>query len=175
MNMFKNNAKAYHLWNVTGSFGRMSADVVWEGDKAVAKNDKILINSEIIRYDDGICVRKGKVKNLSNEEVILNTISSKFSLDGGEYEVYSQYNGWQNESMGAWQSLVSSVSACSKSIRNAKNAVPFMVLWSQQINRGVAFHLNAYSAWEMRISKVYEDQEDSSVEIEMGILMRVSI
>lgn len=169
MKVYKLTKSADQLWNIKGSFGEFDAEVKSDVDAFYAENGYISVNAKILKYDNGVCVRKGSVKNISDQEVVLSSLSSKFTFDGGEYEVYSQANSWQNESEGGWQTLTTSVSAFSKSIRNASGAAPFMVLWSNQQNRGTAFHLKAYSAWEMKISRVYMSGEATCIEAEMGI------
>ena len=169
MKVYKQTKSADQLWNIKGSFGEFDAEVKSDVDSFYAENGCISVKSEISKYDNGVYVRKDTVKNISDKEVILNNLSSKFTFDGGEYEVYSQANCWQNESEGEWQVLTTSVSAFSRSIRNASGAAPFMVLWSNQQNRGTVFHLKAYSAWEMRISRVFVGGEVTCIEAEMGI------
>jgi len=170
MNVMRRKKNACDLWNVAGDFGEFSGEVVFDGNGFYVDNQKIRISSRIEKYENGVVLRKGKIKNVSEFPVTLTTLSSKFSLDGGEYEIYTQYNGWQNESSGGWQSLVTSVSVRSPSVRNAFEASPFMAVWNMQTSRGVAFHLNAYSKWEMRISRCYAGEEASYAEVELGIM-----
>lgn len=171
MNVFKKSKNAYEMWNIIGSFGSLAGEVTASNNTFYAKNGTVSIVSEIKKSDNGIFERTGKLKNISKEKIVINTLSSKFSFDGGEYEIYSQYNGWQNESVGQWQPLVTTVSARSLSVRNASSAAPFMVLWSNQLNRGIAFHLQAYSSWEMKISRLYEGSGEASfIEAEFGVM-----
>lgn len=157
------------FWNIKGSFGRFFEAVTINEGEFSAQNGKISVISKTIK-DGEVFVRSGKVKNISSEKVSINVLSSVFTMDGGEYEVYSQYNGWEKESRGAWQNLTTGVIASSKSVRNTVDAAPFMVIWSNQANRGVAFHLVAYSSWEMKISRVRKDGSAAGIEIEMGVL-----
>lgn len=171
MKVNKNKKIACDFWNITGNFGKLSEEILLKDNVFSSKNDKVSVTSEIAKSDNGVYTRKGTLKNISKESVTINTLSSKFSLDGGEYEVFSQYNGWQNESIGSWQPLITSISSRSLSLRNTSSAVPFMALWSHQQNRGVAFHMQAYSAWEMRISRRYPGSGESAfIEAEFGVL-----
>ena len=151
MNTYKRKENSLDLWIISGSFGNFEEEICEKECSFSAKNENIEVISEIKKDKNGVFVRTGKVKNISEKEISLNALASKFTFDGGEYEVYSQYNGWQNESMGSWQNLVTSVVARTKSIRQTHSATPFMALWNCQTQRGVAFHLNADSTWEMRI------------------------
>ncbi len=162
---------AKEFWNIKGSFGLFDAPVQRDGDLFTAQNDSVLVKTEVKEYENGVIVRTGTVKNIANKVVDITALSLKFFFDGGEYEVYSQYNGWQNESLGGWQPLVTSVSALCDNIRNTDSAAPFMVLWSNQSQRGTAFHLNTYSAWEMQISRKYAGGCDGAVvTADMGVL-----
>lgn len=170
MNLFSQKRLSTHLYKIIGSFGEFLEEVSEKDGSFSAKSETVSVTSDIEKDKNGVFVRHDKIKNISDEKVTLNAILSKFRLNGGEYEVYSQYNGWLSESLGGWQPLVSSVGASSKSLRCAQGASPFMVLWSNQENRGTAFHYNAYSAWEMKFTKVHIGGESTEVEAEFGIL-----
>ncbi len=162
---------AKDFWNIKGSFGLFDAPVQKKEGTFIAQNDSILVKTEVKEYENGVFLRTGSIKNITDAEVVVNTLSLKFRFDGGEYEVYSQYNGWQNESLGGWQPLVTAVSARCENIRSCDSAAPFMVLWSNQTNRGTAFHLNTYSAWEMRIERRYIGCGDAAyVAVDAGVL-----
>ncbi len=170
MNVTIHKETADSLWNTLGNFAECKEPVENKDNTLYACNENISITAKFEKNNDGVIVRQDRLKNISNEALSLYTLSSKFSLDGGEYEVYTQYNGWLNESTGSWQPLISTISAHSKSVRNASDAAPFMAIWSRQHNRGVAFHLNADSAWEMKASKTYIDGEEAAfIELEMGV------
>ena len=131
--------------------------------------DGILASAKIEEIDYGVYRRVGKIKNTSNEDKVITALSSKFTMYGGEAEVYSQYNGWQHESSGAWQPLVTSVSASCDSVRSSLNAAPFMALWNMQTSRGIAFHIIPYCAWEMKISRKHRVGERADIVFEAGV------
>jgi len=169
MNVFSGELKSTCFWNLTGSFGRLSAAVQRQGGAICAANESISVVSHICEGKHGVCVRTGSVKNVSDRPITLHTLSSKFILDGGEYAVYTQYSGWLNESLGQWQDLVSSIAARNTGLRNTQSAAPFMALWNQQVNRGVVFHCNAYCAWEMQVSRICTGGEAAYIEVEIGV------
>lgn len=170
MNVLRQKKDASDLWDIVGSFGKLTGTVTESENCFRIQNDVMSVCSQITEYENGVCVRDGKIKNISDENITINVLSSRFSMDGGEYEVYSQFNGWENESNGGWQKLITGISLRSSALRNAHSATPFAVLWSEQANRGTAFHINAYSTWEIRMSKVYAPGFPSLIEIEMGML-----
>ena len=169
MKGFSEIKKASDLFNIKGSFGRFEASVTKDGNVYKAENGVIEATAFFEKDENGVLVRRGIVKNISDSAVTLNTLSNKFMLDGGEYEIYTQYNGWQNESLGAWQELVTGVSARTESVRGASGASPFAVLWSKQSERGTAFHMVSDSLWEMDFSRVYIGGEVSEIKAEMGV------
>lgn len=160
---------ARSLWNIMGDFGTLASEVEKKDGGYFAKNDKIRAEFKITDEGHGVYSRKGKVTNISDDVVELNALSSKFVFSGGEYEVYSQYNGWQNESRGSWQPLVTTVESCGETTRGCVGATPFMALWNNQTSRGYVFHIIAYNTWRMKITKAYRGP-DSAVEADMGIL-----
>lgn len=170
MNLFTKDYNADFLWRIVGSFGRLDAETTVQKDCYTAQNEAVSVKSEIFRYDNGVCVRRGSVKNISDRPQTLNTLASRFTLNGGEYSVYTQTNSWQNESQGKWQQLVTTISAKTESVRTAVPAAPFAVVWSEQENRGTAFHLVARSAWELSVSRVFWSGEKTLVQVELGVL-----
>ena len=170
MNILKRCEKAEQLWRIIGDFGILCGVVKKNNNEYIADNGKVRACSVIEKDESGVILRKGYVENISSSPVVLYTLSSKFVLDGGEYSVYTQYNAWQNESMGGWQPLVTTAGSRCESVRNASGAAPFGALFNEQSGKGVAFHLNALGAWEMRFSKIPSGGEASFVEAELGFL-----
>ena len=169
MNAFIKSFNALHLWNVSGTFGRVEGAYEEESNLIKSEGDGWRISASIQKDASGVFVRRDTFLNTSAEDYTLSALSSRFILEGGEWEVYTQYNGWQNENMGGWQELVTTVSAESVSARTAVGATPFAVLWSRQSGRGYAFHVNAYSTWQIKITKRYAGGIYSYVEVEIGV------
>ena len=160
---------ASDIWNICGSFGGLQGELKTENNVLVLSSDKYVISESFETDEYGVTVRSGSIKNTSAEAITLNCLMSKFVFSGGEYEVYTQYNGWQNESIGGWQPLVTSVGASVDSVRTCMGATPMLALWNRQSGRGTVFHLVPYSAWEMKASRVSTSGETSVVKIEAGI------
>jgi alpha-galactosidase len=171
MNVFKKTKKTSELFSIIGSFGKIDENVdISKNGVEIVKND-IKLKAEIKKSDSGVFRRKDFVTNLSEESVALYSLGSKFTLDGGEWEVYTQYNGWQSESLGGWVPLVSSVVSRCNSVRSSHDATPFMALWNKQSERGIAFHIVTGAAWQMRVSRLYSNgSDDASLEVELGVL-----
>ena len=168
VNVLKENSG--DLWRVKGSFGSFSAPLTEEKDTLKAADGTLAFTAKTESTRHGVFVRRDEVKNLSDAPVTLSTLLSRFSFDGGEYAVYTQYNGWQNESMGGWQPLVTEVCLRGESFRPCHSAAPFLALWSEQANRGVAFHLLAASAWEIRVAKERYLSDAQVITLSLGLL-----
>ncbi len=159
------------LWNIIGSFDEISRDATVTEESLDISSDQLQISARIKKSQNGVYSRADHIKNISSKSITLTAAGAKFALDGGEWEVYTQYNGWQNESLGGWSPLVSSVVSRSNSVRSSHDAAPFMALYNKQNGRGIAFHLLTGTAWQMRASRVYSGGgEGAYLEIECGIL-----
>ena len=170
MNYLSKELRAQEFWKISGDFGKLTGEVQQNGNEYITENEAVRVTAKIIKDKTGIIQRKDAVENISNRPVTLYTLFSRFVMHGGEYGVYTQYNGWCDESDGAWQKLVTSVGAKSESVRSANNATPFMALWNEQTQRGVAFHLLPNSAWEIQTSRFYISGEAAAVEVVLGVL-----
>lgn len=162
------DAKAY--FRVCGDFGELSGNVERLDDTIYFENDSYKVECEYQKDEYGVFSRKDTFTNKSDKNINLSCLKSRFVFNGGEYDVYTQFNNWQTESSGSWQPLVTSVSAESTSARTNTNATPFMALWNNQTNRGVAFHIFPNSAWEIKVTRAkISEGKHSIVVVELGI------
>ncbi len=162
-----NKEKVENLWYVCGNFGELNGE--YHQTECSFKSDAYTLTQTLSKNTDGVYVRKDIFKNTSDSPLTLFCLKSRFTLDGGDYEVYTQYNGWQNESRGAWQPLVTEVTAAGRSLRTSYGANPYVALWNKQTNRGIAFHLLPDSSWKISVSRTPLDGEKSCITVEMGI------
>lgn len=167
--MMKKNTRANEMWNIYGSFGYVNGPAQWEGSRAFTKRGSYYVCSEYAEDESGVISRKDKIKNISPNKISVSCLMSKFVLDGGEYEVYTQRNTWQNESRGAWQPVITGVSAETTGLRNAYGAAPFFAIWNQQTGRGAAFHIMTRQPWRFEVKSTAAPQESNSLEIEIGV------
>ena len=161
--------KASSVWNVTGSFGKLNSDIQIRKKTFSTEFNGVFVSSERKQYKNGVVCQVGYLKNNTDEVMTVNTLASRFVFDGGEYDIYTQSNFWQNESRGGWSELVSQISVEGKSIRNCAEAIPFMVVWNKQTGRGMAFHAVAYSTWRMKVTRLRSKNETSVTEVEIGV------
>ncbi|MBQ4515819.1 MAG: alpha-galactosidase [Clostridia bacterium] len=163
-----NDAKCF--FRGYGSFGEINGELNRNEQELYHETDDYKINCTYKQDKYGVISRKDSFTNKSNKPLEVNCLKSRFVFEGGEYQVYTQFNNWQTESMGNWQPLVTSVSAVGGSSRTTQDATPFMVLWSEQAQRGVAFCLVPDSAWEIKVTKAGYYSKYTKVIVELGIL-----
>lgn len=151
------------IWNISGDFGRVKTD------NFECATDIYKIKSRCTKDENGVYHYTGELKNHSDDKIILNCLKAKFHLSGGEFLVYTQYNGWQNENVGMWQNLNTEVTASVRSIRSAYGAAPFMAVKNKQNERGVVFHLLPDYEWSMQARMVPKNDEIAVAEVEIGV------
>lgn len=162
-----NNARAF--WKVNGDFGELDENLTINGNVITSEIAECTLDCKWEKDEYGVFLRSDSFINLSDKPIEINCLRSRFAFEGGEYEIYTQYNNWQSESMGGWQPLITQVSAACQSVRTAQDATPFMVVWSKQQNRGVVFHLLPNCAWEIKAMHIGLPEKYSKVVVELGI------
>ena len=160
---------AGQLWKIYGDFGYVNGSVLIEDNKTSVVDDRYCVCSEYEENECGVISRKSNFQNLSSQTMSLSCLQSKFVLDGGEYEVYTQANSWQNESRGLWQPLNSSIVGETCGLRNAYGTAPFFCVWNAQTRRGIAFHILTRQPWKYTIRHTPTGAEICNLEIEVGL------
>ena len=167
---FQKNTEAKAFFRGYGSFGEIMGEVTREGNSITRRTEDYRITCRYETDEYGVFTRQDCFRNVSSKPMDLRALRSRFVFDGGEYEVYTQFNTWQSESSGSWQPLTTAVTATGASSRTSQDAVPFMALWSCQENRGVAFHLLPDSTWQMSVTRAGLCGKYAVTVVEMGIL-----
>ena len=160
------------LISAMGSFGIIDghADYTVSDEGRVKKyvfaNGEVELISTFTEYSDGVIIRRDSFKNISDKIVTVNRLVSRFRLKGNKYDVYTQFNGWQHESDGAWQSLVTEISTASRGIRSCDGATPIMALCDGFSGKSIVFHLIPNCQWKMTAKKlpIYSGKETVVVE-----------
>lgn len=160
------------LFFATGSFGVVDGDVDYvleekNGTKEyVYSNGVIELKAQFIEKDNGVVIRRDTFKNLTDKSLFLNCIASRFRLKGNRYQAYTQFNGWEHESKGEWQNLVTEVSCASRGIRSCDGATPMMALFDEYSQKSIVFHLIPNAQWKISAKKlpIYNNRETVVVE-----------
>ncbi len=165
---FDKGEEARMFWRAAGDFGELVGDVSREGNTVFKTTDQYKISCTVTEDLYGVINRKDIFKNISDKPIVLTSLKSRFVFEGGEYEVYTQYNNWQSESIGGWQPLVTGVTAGCTSTRSTQNASPFVVVWSKQQRRGAVIHLLPNCSWEIKVTHLGLPQRLSKALVEIG-------
>lgn len=163
----ESDALAY--WEICGNFGQLTGTAEHAPGRISCQNEVISIICDYKRTDYGVYTRRDTVTNISDAPIRLTGIKARFILEEGEHQVYTQFNNWQLESLGGWQDLITSVNACSRNVRTAQTATPFMALWNKQSSRGAAFHILPFCAWEMRVTRIAAASSVNKLLLELGL------
>ena len=161
------NVKNY--FSCYGSFGDIRGEVTRSEGRIFLQSEGYKLTSLFEEDKNGVISRRDSFENISDSPLNLRRFKSRFIFEGGEYEVYTQFNTWQNESSGLWQPLNTSVSAYGGSSRTTQDAIPFIAIWNVQAGRGYAFHLLPGSTWEMRVSRIGHNSKYTKVIVEIGV------
>ena len=167
---FQKGQEAKCFFRGYGSFGEICGDVTREGNTITRQTEDYRITCRYETDPYGVFTRNDSFQNISDKPLDVRCLRSRFIFQGGEYEVYTQFNTWQSESTGAWQKLNTAVTATGGSSRTCQDAVPFLALWSLQENRGVAFHLLPNATWQMSATLAGFGGQYAVTVVELGIL-----
>ena len=166
---FMYNEKITDLFTVYGDFERAVGLSTKSGNTISYKNNEIELKSQISKHSSGVFERCDSIKNVSSRDIEISTLLSKFTLNGGEYQVYAQTSKHTREGIGAWQPLVSGVFGMSDETRTNQDVNPFVAIFNEQNGRGIAFHIMSNSGFEYRVSRHGEFLDHKVVAVELGI------
>ena len=157
------------IFTVYGSFARVYGEVGTNDNIAFYKNEDIALGTKTVSHPSGVYERIDSIKNISQRNIEITTLLSKFTLNGGEYLVYSETSKHIRECMGNWQPLVSGVYGCSDELRTNQVVSPFVAVYNEQNGRGYAFHIMCDSMFEYRVSRHGDFLSPRVVTVELGI------
>lgn len=162
------------LFFASGSFGIVDGGVKYTEShedaitKIVFNNNEIEIRAEFTEYPNGVVIRRDYFTNLTKNAITLNRLVSRFRLKGNKYQAYTQFNGWQHESEGGWQNLVTEVAVASRGIRTCDGATPMLALCDEYSGRSTVFHLLPNCQWKMSAKKMPIYNSYETIVVEMG-------
>lgn len=105
------------------------------------EQNEVALVAKFTQFENGVVIRRDYLENLSDHAIEITGLSSRFCLDGSDYEVYTQYSGWQHESKGAWQRLVTQITAAGHGMRSCDSATPLMALHNCYTGKNTVFHV----------------------------------
>ena len=170
---FEGELNASGLFYARGSFGIIDSGRgctrTQQGNVTTfsLQTETVLLTAAFTETQNGLFIREDCLKNLTDAPIEINALSSRFCMDGNAYEVYTQYNGWQHESVGGWQPLVAQMTTAAQGIRSCEGATPMMALHNLYSGRNTVFHLFPNAQWKMSVRKFPEAKKEHVV-VETG-------
>ena len=108
------------------------------------------LTSSFNQLRPGVWERQDSVRNAGEESVCLTQVASRFDLERGGYQLYTQAGGWCTESQGEWESFAHGRRVlCSEYGRTAQGSTPFVGVRCAGNQNGVAFHLLPRGNWRI--------------------------
>lgn len=117
---------------------------------AVAEPDGCRVETKDVGSEQGVTSRRTVVRNIGAETVVLTNLTDRWTFEGGDWEVYTQSNAWQQESIGRWRPLVDVVETRATGMRACDGATPMLAVWNPQANEGRAFYVLSDGMWNLR-------------------------
>lgn len=138
-----------------------------EGNTLLADYNDFSVKAVFKEYENGVFERQDYFT--AKEDVTLTGYNSRFFLEGGEYEVYTQYSSWQIESLGGWQDLVTGVEVSNAGVRTTEGGAPMIALKNKANGKITVFHLVANAAWKIVAKRVSVNGKNNAVLVEIGL------
>ena len=179
MNIKKLYFKKKSYTGISGFFSAYGSFGVVDGidsdiEKIEIKENDLCFENESFstccRFTDlgeGVVMREDTFR--AKEDLTLNRYTSRFCLDGGDYEVYTQFSCWGNESLGKWQDLVTGVEVSNLGIRTTEEATPMLAVRNKGNGKIFVLHLMPNAHWKLRVSRKRVPTTNIVVVIEAGI------
>ena len=157
-----------NMWNISFEDFRAEGEFTYDDKSASLKGENFIIEAKVTD-SHGVSCRVDSITNTSEKPLHISTFRPRFVLQRSEYEFYSQYNAWQNESQGAWSESATGISLKNESVRTSMGVAPFIGLWNKQTNRGFAFHLIPDGSWMMSAEYNSLGGKNGWLTVEMGV------
>ncbi|MBR2375111.1 MAG: alpha-galactosidase [Clostridia bacterium] len=162
------------LFFASGSFGTIDSEAEYavkttpEQTTYEYRNESVCLQAVFTQKKRGVVSRRDYFTNVSNKPLTLYACNGRFVLSGNSYEAYTQYNGWQHESSGNWQELVTQVSVAANGIRTCDGATPMMALRNKHNGKIDVFHLFPNAQWRITAKKRMMFGKQEAVVVETG-------
>ena len=149
---FENRPGISDIYTLAGSRG------VHDGQNATTKEmeDGFIATGEgytltaTVEERGGVMMRTDTLKNTADTPLGIQRYACRFAFPGAAFDVYTQKSHGQHESRGAWQPLVTEVTATAGGMFTTTDAAPILAVYDRISRRGVVFHLLPCHAWQMR-------------------------
>ena len=163
------------LFCVQGSFGiidgltKYDEQITDSGVVYSYQNDKVLLRAEFTFVENGGVLRRDTVKNITDGDITAYRLTSRFTLEGGEYDVFTQSNCWQHEGVGRWTPLATQITTASTGVRTCESAAPLTALENKQNGKITVFHLFPNCQWKINVARKTMPGIRDTITVETGL------
>ncbi len=165
----KNSLKCSDVCAIFGNFKYLSGDFKIENDSKVYNNSTLKITVEESKKESDVILRSDVIQNVSEREIELTCAQSVFCFYDGDYEVYTQYSTWCDESNGAWQPLFPEIVGRNDDIRANNSVPPFFAIYNKQNGQGYVFHILAEGKWQYSVRRKFTQENGGNCDIVVEI------
>lgn len=161
-------------FSIYGDFGRIDGNCEYtemqceKNTETYSAEKNGVVACAQFTYYNGAYIRRDKVTNNTGHDIFLTHISMRFAFCGNDFDVYTQFNGWQHENRGAWSKLNTTITASSCGIRTCDGATPMLALFNRQNGENTVFHLIPNCRWKISASMRAAHDDRDIVIIEAG-------
>ncbi|MBP3437016.1 MAG: alpha-galactosidase [Clostridia bacterium] len=160
---------ANQLYAIRGDFAQPVGALTCEGSTYRFTSQEYEIQTVFTPHPSGVTRREDVFFNTSNRPLTLYSAQLRFALEDSAYEIYTQRCEWSQESIGAWQTLHTAVSAQNDDMRFGTGAAPILALWNSQMSRGTVYHLLCDGMWQIKAARRFiVDTHSNEVVVQAG-------
>lgn len=161
-------------FHIEGDFGFIDGTSTFEKTEKTPtgyayENEAVRAECSFRHFANGAVLRKDTLKNISDHPVTIHCFSARFAFEGSDYDIYTQFNLWQNESQGAWQPLNTQIVASSLGIRTCDGAAPVLACRNKQNGLITVFHAIPNCQWKMLCRRSVLGQKLTAAVVEIGL------
>ena len=117
---------------------------------AFAEPDGCRVETKDAGSPQGVTARRTVVRNVGAAAVALTNLTDRWTFEGDGWEVYTQTNSWQHESVGRWRPLKDVVETRATGLRTCDGATPMLAVWNPKANEGHVFYVISDGMWLLR-------------------------
>ena len=142
------------LWRIAGDFGSVEGIVACETNGFSVESHGCRVETRTMDSAQGVTARQTVVRNVGATPVALTDLQDRWTFEGDDWEVYTQSNDWQLESIGSWEPVEGVVEHRAGGMRACDGATPMMAVWNRRTNEGRVFHAVSDGMWFFRAERL---------------------
>jgi len=155
------------LWTpLSGRVDAAQAEAVWCDERCGLE-----ARTDLWRVGPGVWRRQDRLSNRGEKPLVLSRCLARFSFVASHYRLYSQDSRWCRENQAVWEELTHGERVL-RGVhgRSCQGGTPYLCLADNDGGHLVAFHLEPYGNWVMRVRCVQAGGPTlPSLELDLGL------